>query len=1065
MNNQNLNELIGILDSLNYDEVINNKEIESLKKWIKEHKHIQDEKLAKIIKILNEILEDNLVDENERNEIVKLVHEYNKDNLSDYERIAMLNGIINGIVSDNAVNQKEIKNLNSWMINNVDLAKYTTYMKLLKILKGIDIDNINESLVLNTFKIMSFENNINDKTRALKYKIDNNKLIGNDLINLIGEKTIIAKIHRSAINELNSILQNKSSIIESDYQSIVISLTLIALLNYDGAFWKHVESTYDELYSKFSEQKISGKIREIIKTFNKEYSDETRIINYILENAIVPEKFTPSFFEFMYDIYKFNFECSLKDKNMDEEFEFIYDGMRSVLNKEKDTDELSVKVTSKTYKLIKSTKNVIINQNTTHDIIEYSKAIIKIIDCYYWDNKNICGENIYYNYGFEEWFKSINLETEKRENSKSSNRFSSSWKPEFILNGNDIYLVPPTHKIKNEYNYQLVKVVVECNNEIIYENRKPEIYDMFGGYKVIVDKIKIDNPFGNIRYYIYCDNEVIYDSKETLFRNYLIFKYDGEEYKNNTDYKGQIIIAKKEIDPNVAQIYYRTNDYSLGLKNVDIGDTFSLDNDLINLSTKLECGIVGKKNNEMIASNIDYPIYSSVEKYIIETTENINNIGIMINNTRKRLSDLNYQIKNRGAYSDYIIDLNLDVNRLYTLYAFKINDESEISKSKTSFAYINDLEYSSVQYDSETYEVNVKSTIFDNEINYMLNIKQNKNLTIDCEISKEHYNLILPLNIKLFRIDDQEWNNFDEYIWSKDVKNYSKLYTYGIDNDTLIIKGNKSLTVSTIYNKDKESIIGQYDIGSSIANNYEDETMKLLFYKNDVLKDNLNCYCKTILANPKTLYSYDSTTEKLSIKPKFYGKGNVILNIYRNDEVIYYKDNLRNKELITINNLESFIDYKIELKEETLEFSFDEDRILYSEHAMFYANKDLIGRYFNLFEAKFSVRIGKTLNFRETKLKNTFILFEKQIEPTLFEGTIYNFTRGVKTIFKTCNPVEIEIISNPINDIMELSITCEGDGLLIDFNNKTILDRDDPKATDIFTYKMDLKKGGKEWQN
>ena len=71
------------------------------------------------------------------------------------------------------------------------------------------------------------------------------------------------------------------------------------------------------------------------------------------------------------------------------------------------------------------------------------------------------------------------------------------------------------------------------------------------------------------------------------------------------------------------------------------------------------------------------------------------------------------------------------------------------------------------------------------------------------------------------------------------------------------------------------------------------------------------------------------------------------------------------------------------------------------------------------------------------------------IEPGIFNGEIYYYSEGRKYIFKTCNPVEVELVSDPINDTIEVAITYEGDGLLVDFNRRTILDKDDPRATDI----------------
>ena len=147
------------------------------------------------------------------------------------------------------------------------------------------------------------------------------------------------------------------------------------------------------------------------------------------------------------------------------------------------------------------------------------------------------------------------------------------------------------------------------------------------------------------------------------------------------------------------------------------------------------------------------------------------------------------------------------------------------------------------------------------------------------------------------------------------------------------------------------------------------------------------------------------------------------------------------------------------------ELSFEEDNIIYSNNVILYSNKDLVGRYFNLSYVTFSQTIRGIFQSQSTYLKNTHLAFNKQVESNLFEGTIYSFKNGIKKVFKTCNPVEIELMTNAIDDVMEISITYEGDGLLLDFVNKTILDADDPKATDIYSYKMDLRKGGITWQN
>lgn len=71
-----MSELLGILNSINYDEIINEKEIESLKKWIEVNENNSDPRYQEIIAKLNKILEDNIITESEKKEIIKITEQY-----------------------------------------------------------------------------------------------------------------------------------------------------------------------------------------------------------------------------------------------------------------------------------------------------------------------------------------------------------------------------------------------------------------------------------------------------------------------------------------------------------------------------------------------------------------------------------------------------------------------------------------------------------------------------------------------------------------------------------------------------------------------------------------------------------------------------------------------------------------------------------------------------------------------------------------------------------------------------------------------------------------------------
>ena len=59
-----------------------------------------------------------------------------------------------------------------------------------------------------------------------------------------------------------------------------------------------MQDTYDNLYDKYSRQRIEGKIRDVINKYK--YDNDPRIISLVLKNAIVPKEYLPSFFELIY---------------------------------------------------------------------------------------------------------------------------------------------------------------------------------------------------------------------------------------------------------------------------------------------------------------------------------------------------------------------------------------------------------------------------------------------------------------------------------------------------------------------------------------------------------------------------------------------------------------------------------------------------------------------------------------------------------------------------------------------------------------------------------------------
>lgn len=144
----NINTLYGIIEGINYDGTIDDKEIEKIKSWIEDNRLYKQYSLFdRIINKLEEILDDNIITEYERIELKKLVTSINSSKMYSESTLALqiLNGILDGIVCNQKVNQKEIDSLNIWLKQNDYLKDVYPYDKVL-----LEVSKVLEDGVLTT---------------------------------------------------------------------------------------------------------------------------------------------------------------------------------------------------------------------------------------------------------------------------------------------------------------------------------------------------------------------------------------------------------------------------------------------------------------------------------------------------------------------------------------------------------------------------------------------------------------------------------------------------------------------------------------------------------------------------------------------------------------------------------------------------------------------------------------------------------------------------------------------------------------------------------------------------
>ena len=1045
--NKKMSELLGILNSINYDEVINEKEIEFLKNWCEVNASNNDPRYQEIIAKLNEILEDSIITESEKNEIIKITEQYYSLD-EKFDSTVELVGIVEGIVSDNEVNLKEVERLREWMSENPQLFGTYFYDRLYTVVNNIlrdeILDDTEKSKLIIFLTFLLKDNNLNQRIDILKNKIKEKEIIGNQLIELINDNTIIQKIHKQAMEQLRVLVNRNCSVYAVDCEIIFLSLTLIGLLNYDSNYWDYVRTEYEQLYAKFNNQKIDGQIRNVINKYKTD--TDPRIISYVLKNAIVPKPFLPSFFEFIYDIYRLNFNYNLEPGiDLTEEFSFVYEGIKKGLNYE--DDDLNLAVTNKTYRLIKATKELILDDSKIGSLIDLSANVLRIIDNYYWSTSNDEIENEYFKYGFEKW--KSNSEKSITESKTSLSTFRSRWEPEFRLNGNKIYLSIPNHKIKSYYDYEYLKIEIFNGEEKIYEKNRPDVYDIIGGYRIEQkDDILIDAPLNNLKYVLSCKDEIIYDSKERLHRKYIIFSSTGIELRNNRDYEG-IAILCFEKEQEGFQTMNKTEKYILSYKNVKIGEYVKIDDEIFNFSTILNPGIVGiEKTGKVILKGIEQIIYDEIEGIVYESEKSKSNIALIVNGERHKLSDYEVEEKRRGLFYNYFIKLQLD-NKEYQIDIEELENNNYSSKKRFNFVLDKHFEYEIEQ--SNLYEYLVTINFLGKK--YVKSINYDKDDINSLSFDEDEIEFIIPNGLQIYKVDHDKWsdiNDLNNYIWINDISTYSNLRVSGVPFTSLQVKDEEGNLLSTLYPTIEKYY---YDVAVGSLRSYELlDYIYLDFYNEDRKIGFLKVYCKCKINDNLTNLYFDKDDLKYHGIISFFGKGNIIVRVTNESEETVYEKQIDNNFEIEINCLKAFENYKLEIIDKKFGFTLQSNTVLFTKNLKYYSFDDFVGRYFQIFSVDYDQMIMKKYVNKTRLLYNTYVEITEQVDKTKFIGNVYTH-KGVKNYINKINPVEIEFVSDPdSNGQIQAFITNEGEMLFNDFSNHTILNDIDGSFNDVPIY-------------
>lgn len=1067
---RNISELIGIIRGIDFGGIINKKEINRLELWVNQNRNlVYDPKENAIIQLLTKFLENDELDEKERKTLLDYFEEIQKKSADNECMMYELTGIIEGIACDKAINDSEVSRLKSWMLNDKNMIhegklSAQIYCKIKAIVDDGIITKKEQEQILKLLSEKRQKVQFDSKLESLKSKVKARKNIGVELIEILDNSEIIQEIHRCAEIELIEILNSYIEINSKEQELIFISLVLIAML-YDGNYYEHVRSTYKKIYQEFSEQRIEGLIREVIRRFGREkkgMSDRVRIINTVLSNAIVPVPFLSSFFDFIYDIYKLNLGYSISE-DVYKDFEFVYEGLKHVMAS--GTDDVNIKAAKKTYKLIESTRRLIDDSENMDALIKLSIIIVKLIDKSIWGPNPVI-YNPYLKQGYEKWLESY-LNSDGKGFDKSENGMRTRWVPFYRLRENKIYLTPPIHNVKDEYDYHSFKILVKNGETEVYTNLKPDVREIFGGYQITIPEIKITAPLGKISYLFLVGDKVVYDSKKSLFREIIVFDQNGLEIKNNTDFSGTALFVLPSDDTELETIHREAN-YIVAYKNVKKGEVCTIGGIVFNFFALLKPGIFGEKYSnhflEKAETKKKIEVFEEIYYLMFECEKQCSQIDVLIDRKNFDLKDLEYQEFENEGIMRYIIPMSNFVDGLHNIKVYTRCKEDKRKIVDKDFAIDTKLVVESLKLDDQRYLISVDSKLLNSDIVEEINLKDFREDWLKLKICEMEYSYRLAFDLDLYRIGESPWQSMTEEIWTEDIHADSVLRIYNCDADQMWVFSRGRLIEKCFLEEDGHS--KKTPIGFLRTFRKESKRLDLLLLKEEkVIKEKgLICYNHVILDEQGTELIYDCYSKKLRVNPKFKGRGNVFFTINNSQgKEIYRSKCLKKDEEVISPELPSFEKLSIIFYEKEKRLSLGKEMVLKEYEATYYAMEDLVGHSFRIKNVWFEKMENGEFLKKKYFLDHTFVLFEKRQSNNLFQGCIYAKTATGIYRHKNINPIDIEICSSLLEQYVEITMKKEGDGLLLDTKHRGIMNvLEDKCATDIYSYIINLEEKGED---
>lgn len=767
---------------------------------------------------------------------------------------------------------------------------------------------------------------------------------------------------------------------EDDY-----AIVFVALVNMTKE-WKSEEDTFlDFIYRKFSSnyglyQNIYSNLRTtIISLFEskKIYMIEwgKRFYATLCSHALAPISSTESFFDMCWEIY-----CDDLDQQYektDSVYGLIVESLRNKFKFIKSLDD-DIKIGSHAYSMRVGMKGLAIHAPSVLESL-----ISETIGCIHslFNNQPIKNDK-YFKLLLNDWWKRKQLtfgtitRTRNPRVEKIVTNYSQIRARYILIDGSIQILIPSIRLLDNFEVRPYLEIFLD--GELIH---KEEMY--MRGSGIIMSTMQREYPLDDLdiqnsvlRIVISHSGKVIYDSKESLIRDFILFK-NGKEITSSECIPGQYEIYSTNLD-----VFLRS---PIGMQKVgpNIYSFETIDGEILQSPRKTIFFFseqtnrnlyffVRKKNNVIYKKDdTEYQVIDGELCIDVFNSMEINNYGIKYEDASFRLSDFPHE--SSDSKTRYEITSLLNVGEPQKIVVFKYSDNSII-------ACINIIKFKNISItfdkpyyygDGDTGIVTFKTDKYFGEEAFDVSSE-----TIAIPI--EDGDLIIETPIIKWKIDDGEWHTkpSDSDLWYKTISPSSLLYIK-VPKDTAF-----SIALSNNREMKKQGTKHIYELGSLIQSLSWSPYLKMDNFSILLKSENKEflplidvVFSEKFVNNPITVYPNDF---KISWDPQGFIGGSdasFIIRLYEDSKVIEEFDATLKPRVINCNDFE---EGRYEVKVFLLSDLGEEKELSFTSF---------------IFGDEKSIRFKNKTLFINTVVTIDKALFRRQIRPILIDNINYLGTK------------------------------------------------------------------------